>query len=267
MAADFTTLKDKTTEELFAQTLEGEYDDECPWDAVSALRVRGTSEVFQEAVNFCNSTDPLKRARGIDILAQLGKKMKDNGPHFDERVSICLHHISDGDIIVLRSAAYALGYLGTEKCIEELIKLTDHMDAGVRHAVAVGLMGNPKGVSSLIKLIEDEDDEVRNWATFSLGMISTGDTPEIRNALKRRLEDSFGEVRAEAMWGLSQRKDPVGLKMLLDCIDDDDECLSGDLMAAAETLDVDYDTPVSDLRAGLRKILESLDEKRCETKC
>ena len=35
--ADF---EGKSTEELFAATLEGEYDDDAPWEAVSVLRLR-----------------------------------------------------------------------------------------------------------------------------------------------------------------------------------------------------------------------------------
>ena len=61
-----------TTEELFAATLEGEYDDDAPWAAVTALRLRGTSQVFEAATQYCRSDDPKARARGLDVLGQLG---------------------------------------------------------------------------------------------------------------------------------------------------------------------------------------------------
>lgn len=260
MTSDSSSPKEKSVEELFAATLDGEYDDERPWDAVNTLRSLGTSEIFQEAVKFCNSLDPIKRARGIDVMAQLGKKIKVEGPHFDERVSICLHHISDSNVLVVRAAAFALAHFGTEQCVKELMNLADHTDTVVREAAAFGLNGQPEAAQSLIKLVEDEDDDVRNWATFSLGAITTGDTPEIRDALKNRLNDSFSEVSAEAMWGLALRKDPIGVKLLLDFLESDAAIekgkSEGDLIAAAETLGVPYDTPISDLCAGLRKILE-----------
>src|ERR1700726_872284 len=59
-------------EALFAQTLAGEYDDAYPWTAVGALRVRGTRDIFEHAAEWCLADDPLHRARGADILCQLG---------------------------------------------------------------------------------------------------------------------------------------------------------------------------------------------------
>lgn len=60
-------------DELFASTLEGDYDDDAPWEAIRALRKLGTRDVFEIAAAWCKSDDPLKRARGIDVLSQLGK--------------------------------------------------------------------------------------------------------------------------------------------------------------------------------------------------
>jgi hypothetical protein len=56
-------------DELFAQTLTGDYDDETPREAVSKLRKMGTREVFNRAAQWCASNDPLRRARGVDVLA------------------------------------------------------------------------------------------------------------------------------------------------------------------------------------------------------
>ena len=36
----------------------------------------GTREVFDVATRWCSSDDPLMRARGIDVLAQLGKTVE-----------------------------------------------------------------------------------------------------------------------------------------------------------------------------------------------
>jgi hypothetical protein len=68
-----------TSEEIqdaFARTLTGNCDDESPWEAVGALRRLGSREVFDEAVNWCASDTPIKRARGADVLAQLGRTVE-----------------------------------------------------------------------------------------------------------------------------------------------------------------------------------------------
>jgi HEAT repeat protein len=59
----------------------------------------------------------------------------------------------------------------------------------------------------LILLSEDEDESVRDWATFSLGSQGDVDTPGVRQALYRRLEDADFDTRSEAMVALAQRKD------------------------------------------------------------
>src|SRR6186997_2220537 len=64
---------DSNVEELFAQMLIGNYDDELPWEAVKELRRLGDGEVFNQAADWCLSDDPLKRARGADVLAQIGR--------------------------------------------------------------------------------------------------------------------------------------------------------------------------------------------------
>ena len=65
-------------EELFRQTLQGDYDDEDdedgPWEAVSKLQAIASDEsegraVFDRAVQWCRNNKPAKRRRGIDILA------------------------------------------------------------------------------------------------------------------------------------------------------------------------------------------------------
>ncbi len=103
--------------------------------------------------------------------------------------------------------------------------------------------------------MEDVDDEVRNWATFGLGTQSVEDSPQIREALRNRLTDTFSDVRDEATWGLALRKDPIGVRMLLDRLESE-AWIQGDKYAAADILSLPYsdDVPVSDLCSGLRQI-------------
>ena len=59
-------------DELFAQTLSNDYEDEAAWQAVHTLQRIGTWEVFEKAAEWCQSNNALKRERGADVLAQLG---------------------------------------------------------------------------------------------------------------------------------------------------------------------------------------------------
>jgi hypothetical protein len=63
-------------DDLFARTLEGDYDDDMPWEAVQSLCRIGSRAVFEYAARWIESAQPLKRARGLDVVAQLGKTVE-----------------------------------------------------------------------------------------------------------------------------------------------------------------------------------------------
>src|SRR5579864_1454141 len=221
----------KSADELFLDSFEGEYDDDAPWDAVRVLRRRNTDEVFQLAAAYCRSAIPRHRARALDVLAQLGAgKPLPERPHFGECVSISLAHLGDDDPLVIRSAAWALAHLNDSRAVSALIEMRQDPDPDVRWAVACGMANSerPDAISTLMELMEDQNDEVRNWSTFQLGVAydlggsgrpATLDSTEIRDALRKRLNDSFSDVRAEAIWGLAQRRDRDGLQLLLERLD------------------------------------------------
>ena len=74
---------------------------------------------------------------------------------------------------------------------------------------------DPVAVQTLLPLTLDVDDDVRDWATFGIGALGKLDSPEIRDALVSRLNDSFEDVRQEAMVGLARMKDQRVLSSLL----------------------------------------------------
>lgn len=76
----------------------------------------------------------------------------------------------------------------------------------------------------------------------------------IRAALRERLADPYEPARSEAVWGLAQRKNPDGLRLLLERLEAE-TWQSGDEMAAAEILNVGYDTPVEKVCDGLRALI------------
>jgi len=249
----------RTTSELFQASLEGDYDDEAAWDAVRALRPRNTDEVFQAALDHTRSADTRERARGLDVLAQLGAgRPESERRHFDERVRIAIKHLHDSDPLVVHAAAWALSHLGGETAVSELIGMRNNPDPGVRWAIANGLNGSERAdaIATIVGLMDDPDDNVRDWATFALGTQCPVDSLDIREALRKRLGDSYEEARVEAVWGLAQHKDPQGIRLLIERLSADG-WTAGDEMAAADTLDVSCDTPAEKLVAGLRRLLEA----------
>jgi HEAT repeat protein len=211
-------------DDLFAQTLQGEYESELPWKAIGALRRLGTREVFERAAAWCRDEDPLKRARGADILAQLGRKMDGNFTHsFPEESFKVLSDLiaHERDLVPLCSVIAALGHLRNPLAVPLVASYVNHPESRVRFEVsfALGCFPNePQSVAGLVQLTGDSDDETRDWATFGLGVIGDADSPEIRDALLNRLNDPYQNVRDEAMSGLGKRRDPRVLEALLDSL-------------------------------------------------
>jgi HEAT repeat protein len=251
----------RTNEELFQATLHEESEDGPAWDAVRALRLRGTEEVFQLAVRYCQSVVPLERARGLDVLAQFGAragKPPTERPHFHERLAIAMEHLRDESARVVGSAAWALAHIGGDTAISALIEMRVYSDPNVRWAVANGMHGSERedAIATLIELMDDPDDNVRDWATFGLGTQCDEDSPLIREALRKRIEDSYENARREAVWGLARRKDEQGLQILIDWLSTDP--WPGDEMAARDVLGLMSDAPRGRTPRGPAKALARL---------
>jgi HEAT repeat protein len=209
---------------LFAGTLAGEYDDAEPWGAVRELRRIGTREVFNRAVQFCKSSDPLWRARGLDVLAQLGRTAEHPANSFSEEsfsiISGLLQH--EKELLPLRSAIAALGFLDNPLAVPLIAQYGTHPDASVRFQVACALgsyPNHPESANKLLVLMEDADEDVLDWATFGLGVRGDLDSAEIRDALLRRLGDSNVDAREEAMAALGKRRDRRVLSALLTALE------------------------------------------------
>jgi HEAT repeats len=196
---------------LLDETLLGDYDDEEPWGAVSALRRNGNREIFETAASWLRESDPLKRARGAAILAQLRapseEPMKEPKWLYREETFPLLVELleHESDALVLASAIAALGHLYNEAGIPIIVRYKDHPDQDVRYSVTCALghfPDDPLSVATLIPLTKDEDSDVRDWAVFGLGVQGSVDSAEIREALLRRLLDPDEDVREEAAVGL-----------------------------------------------------------------
>jgi HEAT repeat protein len=210
-------------DEVFAETLTGDYDDESPWDAVRTLHGIGSREVFDRAAGWCSSDDPLKRARGADVLAQLGRTVDHPSNNFPEECFSVVATLAqrEKESLPLLSAVHALGHIGNPLAVPLVVEHRLHPSADVRFAIACALgnfANDSRAVDALLALTQDADDDVRNWATFGLGVQGELDSQEIRDALYQRLTDPYRDVREEAMAGLANRKDQRALPALISAL-------------------------------------------------
>lgn len=211
-----------TTEELdnlFNETLLGDYDDDAPWNAVAQLRLSGDRYVFERAAEWCTSSEPMRRARGAAILCQLRSRTSPDPnsapstePVFvDESLRILLRMIEvEVDETALGSVIAGLGHLNREEAIPIVDKYANHANENIRWDVASALghfPDNPMAVVSLIALADDPNGDVRNWSLFGLGTQSDIDSDEVRALFVRHLDDPHEEARQEAIAGLAKRKD------------------------------------------------------------
>lgn len=213
-------MSTREIDDLFTQALSGDYDDEAPWAAVHELRRIGTREVFNRAAEWCQSNEPLVRARGADVLAQLGKFLDHPTHSFPEASYSVINDLvqREKEPQVLRAAIAALGHIEDPRAVPVIANFASYPDSDVRFSVAFALgsfPNDPLSVETLMQLAEDAAADVRDWATFGLGVLSQADSAEIREALVRRLSDSDEDALEEAMVGLASRKDHRVLSRLL----------------------------------------------------
>lgn len=163
------------------------------WDGLNILRNRASQEVIDTARQLAYSGDPADRALAANILAQLGHIIEmPKGVFFEERVPLLIEMLEkDKDESVLSCAAVGVGHMGDIRFVPALVALKCHPSENVRFGVAFGLAGldDDRAIDTLVELSSDMDAQVRDWATFGLGQQSDRDTPDIRDALIRRLED------------------------------------------------------------------------------
>ena len=210
----------KEIDELFATTLRGEYDDDAPWKAVRDLHHIGTREVLECAAEWSKSENPLKRSRGADVLAQLGKSPEHPVHTFPEECYAAVAQMfhQEKEEQPLNSAIHAFGHLDDPRAIPLILSQSENPSPHIRHAVAFALgsfANDPAAVQALLALTSDPDEDVRDWAVFSLGQLGDADSPPIREALLSRVSDANENVREEALLGLARRKEPRVLPTLI----------------------------------------------------
>jgi HEAT repeat protein len=204
----------RPTDELVRLALT-ERDEDMAWEYVAALQLRGDGEVLKASLRLCESPLATERELGVTLLGQLGLPERT----FPGKSFLTLARLLETETApdTLQAIGVAFGHLNDPRCIGLLVPMKNHPCNLVRWGVVHGIAGHddPRAIQTLRELSSDEDEEIRDWATFALGSLIDTDTDEIREALWARVNDSFADVRAEALTGLARRKDPRARDFLL----------------------------------------------------
>ncbi len=196
----------RTVDELI-NTILAVTDEDILWNAIAVLHVRGSAGVLDRARELCRSMCQRERSLGATILAQLGCPERTFPKECVDAILGLIEVETEPE--VLHDAFVALGHQSDPRAIAAAGRFDSHPDPEVRYALVFSLLGYSEAVAVelLIGLSQDEDSDVRDWAAFGLGTQIDLDTPEIREALAARLDDSDEYTRGEALIGLARRKD------------------------------------------------------------
>ncbi len=194
------------------------------WKLIHALRTLGRETLLDDLLASLASREPWERMLGARVLAEYGYEQ---GRPFARRVTphLVAAASTESDADVRASLVMAIGWCEDASWAPELRAYASDPSPDVRFEVAcclpyvfAGEDMDPPSIATLIHLTTDDDPRVRDWATFALGTQSDLDTPDIRAALRARLDDEERDEEivtdAEALVGLAKRHDPVVLPYL-----------------------------------------------------
>lgn len=216
-----------SVDELFALVVR-EQDDDARWTAIQELHAIGTREVFDRAVQLCQSENATERIAGADVAGQLNT-------FSDEALLTLVTLLDDPDAKVIEAAIHALGQQQDARTIDALARAAEHEASNVRWAVATALedlIADERAERVLLALMRDGDTSVRDRATFAVGSLSDHDTPRIRAALFERLRDGDPSVANEAALGLARRRDARAIPYIAGAI----ESADGEIEEAADEI-------------------------------
>lgn len=176
--------------------------------------------MLERGIALTRSSDPVWRARGADVLSQLGIPER---TYPDQCLATVLPLLVDEAAGVVRSAIYALHHIDSLQAAPHIAPLATHLNDDIREAVAFGLnaVDTSEAHDVLLKLMRDRSADVRNWATFGIARQSDIDNLDVRGALVANLADPDDEVRYEAAIGLARRRDNRSVKILKQLLHED----------------------------------------------
>jgi HEAT repeat protein len=195
------------------------YDEDCRWDLIDGVVDECPDDVIEVSITLLRGESERERTLGADIVGRLVVVEPDTRPV--ALVALLQSLELEKAAAPLASIVAALGHIGDAAALGRLFALAVHENPEVRLAVAFAVATiSPQPLiaearAALIRLSRDANPEVRDWATFGLGTLSSADGPDVRAALLARAEDAYQGTRAEALFGLAVRRDPRAVPHLI----------------------------------------------------
>jgi len=192
-------------------------------------RVRQAAAVALGALGDTRATPFLRKIIGAEgrndrmrIITILGKKAKDTaearealnqiwGDDFKEK---------EGNLTVLRAAAWALGQIMHAIVIDPLVEILGRSDAGQIIAALSGLatLGVSEASNEIIACLKHDRWEIRQAAAIALGKIRALGAAK---ALMESVEDPRWEVRMEVVIALNHLKDERAREIFIKALGDE----------------------------------------------
>lgn len=216
------------------------FDEECRWELIAGIVGECPDDVLDVCRTLLRDATADGRSLGADVLGRLVGVDPGARPAALDALLEALS--AETEPCATASMVAALGHVGSTDAIDAIVGLAGSADAGVRLAAAFAVATlSPQPLShdvryALIKLSGDVEPEVRDWATFGLGTLSSDDGPDVRAALLARTEDEQHTTRAEALFGLAVRRDPRAVPHLIRALESP-MVVGLELDAAAEARD------------------------------
>ncbi len=165
--------------------------------AVTAAEKKEPPQDMYYLIELLESPDVHERRSTAQTLGVMG---------FDVATPALIKSLDDSDAKVQRFAAEALGRIGDKRAVEPLIEKLPYAEANVRRFIlgALGKIGDERALAPIMAVLADESEgDVRASAAYGLGELGNAAATD---ALIAALGDDYKWVRHEACGALRKLK-------------------------------------------------------------
>jgi hypothetical protein len=191
-------------------------------DYLSALRASSGERRSQQAQYLLTYIQDAKRWQGIfDVTAQISAdrdQFLTKNPHAVTEIVQVFEESKGQNTKTRRYLALVLGLLGDRQAIPALrAGLTDNDAETVKNSLwALGRIGDEGSVLQMIELTRSDEASVRLMAVYVLGSIKD---PQARRVLEASLNDPDELVKWNAAFGLASQGNPAAWDVLVRLLD------------------------------------------------
>jgi hypothetical protein len=135
-------------------------------EIIHALRVKNDPAAVDTLLRKFNEPNPLIWQSAADAVGSIAKHKKIPGQIREEIFSKLCALLGHGDQLVRKSAATALGNIGSEQALQQVMRLLDDPHESVRSTAifVVGFRRYKPALEAVRRLTRDRSKSVREWA-------------------------------------------------------------------------------------------------------